>query len=143
MTTKSGQILSLVQFLARRRNSTGETVDYFDMDFDEDTGEPCPRLFYSSELMMKSFRQFGQFFEMDATCKSNRFNMPLVFFVGVDDTYRTVIFGVGLIQVEDIESYVWLLARFKYAMSQSNNVHIPSTMVQLLSKHSLLADYVK
>jgi hypothetical protein len=95
MTAKTGQILTLVQFLARKRGPTGQVVDFFDMDFDEETGETCTRLFYTSELMIQSFAQFGQFFEMDATCKTNRFNMPLVFFVGIDDTHRTTIFGMG------------------------------------------------
>lgn len=142
MTAKSGQVLTLLQFLARRRSPTGQVVDYFDMDFDEDTGETCTRLFFTSELMIRSFAQFGQFFELDATCKTNRFNMPLVLFVGVDDTHRTTIFGVGLIQVGDKESYTWLLERFKYAMSQRNIRHTHSTTVVFLWSNNSPATHI-
>ena len=44
--------------------------------------------------------------------------MPLVVLVGQDDTNLNVIFGFGLIQVEDIESYIWLLTHMKLAVGK-------------------------
>ena len=89
--------------------------DFFDMDWDEET-DTVTRLFYTSRLMIKSFKKHGQFVVMDATCKTNRFNMPLVLLVGVDDTKATAIFGMGLILAEDIVSYIWILQAFKRAV---------------------------
>ena len=65
---------------------------------------------------LRSYKKYGQFISMDATCNTNRCNMPLVLLVGVDDTMHTTIFGAGLLLQEDIESYTWLLNTFKRAV---------------------------
>ena len=79
----------------------------------------------TSGLMMEQFKRYGQFVVMDATCKVNRFGMPLVLLVGVDDTHTTSIFGMGLIKVEDIESYTWLLSTFKQAVGTPHSPPAP------------------
>ena len=58
---------------------------------------------------MLDYAAFGDVVVFHSTYKTNRYNVPLVTFVGVNHHYRTVIFGCGIISHENIESYVWLL----------------------------------
>ena len=48
--------------------------------------------------------------------KTNRYNLPLVPFVGVNHHDSIVLFACGIISHETIESYVWILSTFSDAM---------------------------
>ena len=126
MTNTTGQVLSLLKLLVDRRHRDGMVQDYFDIDWDL-SSETCSRLFFATGGMVASFKRFAQFFTLDATCKTNRFNMPLVLLVGMDDTKKTTIFGMALVLSESIESYVWVLQCFKKAVGQPHNhpIHAP------------------
>ena len=69
-----------------------------------------------SKDMISTFRRSGQFILMDATCKTNRFGMPLVLLAGVNEIKKTVILALALIQVEDGESYMWVLQQVQKAI---------------------------
>lgn len=136
LVDRSGQVLALVRYVMSRRTVV---EDFFQMGFDAET-ERCDRVFFTSLHMMEDFRQFGQFMSIDATCKTNRFNMPLVFLVGSDSTNKTCIFGMGLIQQEDIDSYVWILDTFRTAVGMHStdtlSIHPSSHTVPLSYNHS-------
>jgi hypothetical protein len=98
---------------------------YYNVDWDaeeeSEAGVKLPtvtRLFYVSAGMVSSFRKHGQFIVMDATCKTNRFNMPLVLLVGLNDVRKSTIFAMGLVLVEDIVSYTWILNNVKTVMGK-------------------------
>ena len=59
MTGQTGQILALLTFLVGRAKLGAQVEDFFDMDWDY-TSETCTRLFYTSRVMVASFRQHGQ-----------------------------------------------------------------------------------
>ena len=123
ITQQLSQVQELLSYLVSRRGGDGEVQDFLKMDWDP-FGETLRRVFFTSGLMIAQFKQYGQFVVMDATCKVNRFGMPLVLLVGVDDTHTTSIFGVGLIRAEDIESYCWLLSAFKQAVGTPHSKHV-------------------
>jgi zinc finger SWIM domain-containing protein 3 len=50
---------------------------------------------------------------MDATYRTNQYEMPFVLFTGCDETYRTFIFGAALLDAEQTEDYVWALNSLK------------------------------
>lgn len=122
ITKQLSQVQRLLSYLVSRRGDNGEVQDFLRMDWEPYT-ESLRRVFFTSGLMMAQFKQYGQFVVMDATCKINRFGMPLVLLVGVDDTHTTSIFGMGLIKVEDIQSYIWLLSTFKQAVGTPHSTH--------------------
>ena len=122
VTQQTGQVLTLITYLLNRRGPGAEIEDWFDIDWDLEAGT-VTRLMYVSSLMMASFKSFGQFISLDATCKTNRFGMPLVLLVGTDDTKSTTVFGAGLVRSEDIESYTWLLDTFRRAVGTSFTVY--------------------
>jgi hypothetical protein len=117
---KTGQVSDLVKYLLTFQGTEG--WGYFDADFDDET-EKCTRLFYMSAGQIAAFRRFGQFVVMDATCNTNRFDMPLVLLVGVDDCFRNVLLGMALISVEDTASYQWVLQNVRRTIGQLHVSH--------------------
>ncbi|KAL6653248.1 hypothetical protein ACP70R_008826 [Stipagrostis hirtigluma subsp. patula] len=70
------------------------------------------------------YRAFGDVVVFDGTYKTNKYNLPLVPFVGVNHHKSTVLFACGVVAHEDTESYVWLLRAFSDAMSQKHPVSV-------------------
>lgn len=70
------------------------------------------------------YRAFGDVVVFDGTYKTNKYNLPLVPFVGVNHHKSTVLFACGVLAHEDTESYVWLLRSFSNAMSQKHPVSV-------------------
>ena len=130
LSHQTGQVKHLLTYLLTRRGDDGLMKDVLDVDWEE-SDDTISRLFYTSALMIEQFRMYGQFLDMDATCKTNRFNMPLVLLVGMDNTKATTIFGMGLMLTEDIESYTWMLRAFKRAVGMRNE-HISAYTLVIL-----------
>ncbi|XP_066311666.1 protein FAR1-RELATED SEQUENCE 5-like [Miscanthus floridulus] len=70
------------------------------------------------------YAAFGDVIVFDSTYKTNRYNLPLVPFVGVNHHGSTVLFACGIISQETIESYVWILSTFSDAMVQKHPVSV-------------------
>jgi hypothetical protein len=135
VTQEGSEIVALLKTLIDRRTSDGHFIDYLDVDFEPET-DIVRRLFYASGLMIEQFKVHGQFVIMDATHKTNRFNMPLVLLVGVDDTEATTIFGMGLLQAEDNASWRWIMEAFRRAVGTKQSTHIlalPQPQVKMWS----------
>jgi zinc finger SWIM domain-containing protein 3 len=66
------------------------------------------------------YAAFGDVVVFDSTYKTNRYNLPLVPFVGVNHHGSTVLFACGITTQETIESYVWMLRTFSDAMAQKH-----------------------
>ena len=52
-------------------------------------------------------KYFTDFVLVDTTYKRNRFNLPLVNVVGVDNFGRTIMLAFGILSNETLESYNW------------------------------------
>ena len=81
-------------------------------------------LFWCDSQCLLDYAVFGDVVVFDCTYKTNRYNLPLVPFVGVNHHRRTVLFGCGIIAHENIESYVWLLRIFSDANIQKHPVFV-------------------
>ena len=81
-------------------------------------------LFWCDSQCLLDYEAFGDVVVFDSTYKINRYNLPLVPFVGVNHHRSTVIFGCGIISHENIESYVWLLSTFSEAMIQKHPISV-------------------
>ena len=66
---------------------------------------------FASSQMITLAQYFTDFVLVDSTYKRNRFNMPLVNVVGVDNFGRTVMLAFGMIQDETIQSYNWFFSK--------------------------------
>ena len=99
----------LVKWFQQHLRAPGGQAGYFNVVLDED--DKCSHVFFMTADMVASFRRNGQFVVMDATCNINRFGMPLVLLVGVDELMKSTLLGVALVRQEDISSYTWLLSQ--------------------------------
>ena len=81
-------------------------------------------LFWCDSQCLLDYEAFGDVVVFDSTYKTNRYNLPLVPFVGVNHHRSTVIFGCGIISHENIESYVWLLSTLSKAMIQKHPISV-------------------
>ncbi|KAL7099677.1 hypothetical protein ACP275_09G099900 [Erythranthe tilingii] len=70
---------------------------------------------------------FGDVIFLDTACVSNKYEVPLVSFVGINHHGHLILLGCGLLACESIQSYVWL---FKVWLScKSGNRNPPQTIV--------------
>uniref|UniRef100_A0A5B7BL82 Protein FAR1-RELATED SEQUENCE n=1 Tax=Davidia involucrata TaxID=16924 RepID=A0A5B7BL82_DAVIN len=60
---------------------------------------------------------FGDVVAFDTTCLSNKYEIPLLAFVGVNHHRQSVLLGCGLLADETPETYVWLLRAWLTCMS--------------------------
>jgi len=74
--------------------------------------------------MNKYAEFFSDFVLVDTTYKRNRFNLPLVNLVGVDNFGKTIVLGFGMISDEKIESYDWFFGKLKECWQRSPQVFI-------------------
>lgn len=65
-------------------------------------------LFWTDGRSRAAYSYFGDVVEIDTTCLTNNYEVPLVSFVGVNHHGQRVLFGCGLLASATIESYTWL-----------------------------------
>ena len=107
----AGDAQTIISHLMERQNRDS---DFFFKYMTDGEGH-LQGMFWCDTQCLLDYEVFGDVVVFDSTYKTNRYNMSLVPFVGVNHHYRTVIFGCGIISHENIESYVWLLKIFTEA----------------------------
>lgn len=65
-------------------------------------------LFWASARARVAYGYFGDVVTIDTTCLTNKYEVPLISFVGVNHHGQSVLLGCGLLAGETIESYTWL-----------------------------------
>ena len=81
-------------------------------------------LFWCDTQCLLDYAAFSGVVVFDSTYKTNRYNLPLVPFVGVNHHKRTVLFGCGIISHENKNSYEWLLRTFSNANIQKHPISL-------------------
>jgi hypothetical protein len=132
----------------------GEMSALFDWFAEQSTSHPdtsyaqyvddrnvCTAVFYMSTEMKSSLRRNGQFIMIDATCKTNRFGMPLIVLAGANEINKCAIFAIGLLMSETILMYKWFLGQCRKAVGQSTISHIDSAVYSLLHSAVYLTVY--
>ncbi|GKB63307.1 FAR1-related sequence 5-like protein, partial [Tanacetum coccineum] len=102
------------QMVVEKLLSRQEFFDNFSVEFKQDkVRKTLVGLFWAGEKAKQYFDVFGNVVSFDATFHSNRYNMILVPFTGIDNHNRCILFGAALLDSEHIKKYRWLLKRFK------------------------------
>ncbi|GJW13820.1 FAR1-related sequence 5-like protein [Tanacetum coccineum] len=79
-------------------------------------------LFWADKTAKRNYAAFGDVVSFDATFHSNRYNMVLVPFTGIDNHNRCVSFGVALLASESSKKYTWLLQIFQKVFGNAPKV---------------------
>ncbi|KAG4183077.1 hypothetical protein ERO13_A09G085600v2 [Gossypium hirsutum] len=80
--------------------------------------EGCLRnVFWMDSRSRAAYGYFGDVVAVDTTCLSNKYEIPLVAFVGVNHHGQSILLGCGLLADDTFESYVWLFRAWLTCMS--------------------------
>lgn len=73
------------------------------VDVDEEGRLNC--VFWCDAISRRSYIYFSDVIILDATYNTNKYEMKVIPFVGVNHHDQTIVFGCGLISQERIEDY--------------------------------------
>ncbi|XP_042461393.1 protein FAR1-RELATED SEQUENCE 6-like [Zingiber officinale] len=103
---------AIYQFFANMQNKDPNFFYLVDLD---DHG--CLRnLFWADGRSKMSYQYFGDVISIDTTFLTEKYDLPLVLFVGMNHHGQLVLLGCGLISSETIQSYTWLCKAFLTCM---------------------------
>ncbi|KAM6585970.1 hypothetical protein CsatB_012972 [Cannabis sativa] len=74
-------------------------------------------LFWANARTRATYNYFGDVVCIDTTCLTDKYEVPLVSFIGVNHHGQSVLLGCGLLAGETIESYTWLFRAWLTCMS--------------------------
>ncbi|PIN25206.1 hypothetical protein CDL12_02043 [Handroanthus impetiginosus] len=112
LMTRDGDVNTALSLLDGMKLHDKDMI--FEYTVDEE--HALTRLFWTDGLSRAEFDLFGDVVVFDSTYKTNTYCFPLVIIAGVDNHYSTCVFGAALLYNETIESYQWLLQKFREAM---------------------------
>nr|XP_045084691.1 protein FAR1-RELATED SEQUENCE 5-like [Aegilops tauschii subsp. strangulata] len=76
------------------------------------------RMFWCDSQSRHDYEDFGDVLVFNSTYKMNRYGMPFIPFVGLNNHRKTTVFGCAIVLDETEETYVWLLQTFLRSMCQ-------------------------
>ncbi|XVE91277.1 hypothetical protein DITRI_Ditri20bG0140600 [Diplodiscus trichospermus] len=74
-------------------------------------------VFWIDSRSRAAYSYFGDVVTIDTTCLSNKYEIPLVAFVGVNHHGQPILLGCGLLADDTFETYVWLFRAWLTCMS--------------------------
>lgn len=86
---------------------------------DRGTGEEFKSIIYISASMLSYAKSFLDLVIIDATYKKNRFNLPLLNVIGVNNYGANIMLAFGLLADEKQLTYDWFFAQLKRAWKQN------------------------
>ena len=75
-------------------------------------------MFWCDSQSRHDYEDFGDVLVFDNTYKMNRYSMPFIPLVGLNNHRKTTVFGCAIVSDETEETYVWLLQTFLRSMCQ-------------------------
>ncbi|KAL5554403.1 hypothetical protein UlMin_041804 [Ulmus minor] len=98
-----------IGYLASKIDSTDLTL-YSKYTIDEE--DRLCHIFWDDSGCQRDYMCFSDVLAFDTMYWSNMFNKPLVMFIGMNNHFRTCVFGFALLLNETINSYKWVLQTF-------------------------------
>ena len=92
------------------------------------------RLLFITPAMQNHYTKYSDILLIDSTYQTNFYSIPLVILSGVNNNYQNILFGIGLINDENTETYSWLLEEF----CQLNNNKKPEIVISD-SEHAIVS----
>ena len=89
---------------------------FFEYELDKEGRLKC--MFWCDAQSRRDYQDYGDVVVFDSTYKMNRYGMPFVPFVGVNNHRCTTVFGCAIVSDETEATYVWLLQTFMRANCQ-------------------------
>ncbi|KAL2936354.1 Protein FAR1-RELATED SEQUENCE 8 [Bienertia sinuspersici] len=74
-------------------------------------------VFWIESRARAAYSYFGDVVAVDTTCLSNRYEIPLVTFIGINHHRQSILLGCAFLAEETVETYVWLFRTWLTCMS--------------------------
>ncbi|KAL5140701.1 Protein FAR1-RELATED SEQUENCE 6 [Glycine soja] len=113
LNLRKGDTQAIYNFLCRMQLTIPNF--FYLMDFNDDGH--LRNAFWVDARSRASCGYFGDVIYFDNTYLSNKFEIPLVTFVGINHHGQSVLLGCGLLASETTDSYLWLLRTWLKCMS--------------------------
>lgn len=113
LNIRKGDTQAIYNFLCRMQ-LTNPNFFYL-MDFNDEGN--LRNAFWVDARSRAACGYFGDVIYFDNTCLSNKYEIPLVAFVGINHHGQSVLLGCGLLAGETMESYIWLFRAWVTCMS--------------------------
>ncbi|CAM0883783.1 unnamed protein product [Alopecurus aequalis] len=91
-------------------------VPGFFYTMEKDIENRVRNMFWVDAMCVMNYKLFREYISFDTTFSTNKYNLPFVPIVGVNNHGSTVLFAVALLTDEKIGSFKWLLQTFLDAM---------------------------
>ncbi|XP_021758890.1 protein FAR1-RELATED SEQUENCE 5-like [Chenopodium quinoa] len=72
--------------------------------------------FWRDSQMLEDFKAYGDVLIFDTTYRTNKYGLICAPFVGINNYWKTTMFGCAFITDEKTDTFVWLLSIFKKSM---------------------------
>nr|XP_051221189.1 protein FAR1-RELATED SEQUENCE 5-like [Lolium perenne] len=109
-----GDATTAIRIMSKRKKRDPE---YF-FEYDVDEKGRLKHMFWCDSQSRRDYQDYGDVLVFDSTYKMNKYKMPFVPFVGLNNHRRTTVFGCAILSSENEQTYVWLLKTFLKAMCQ-------------------------
>nr|XP_020155217.2 protein FAR1-RELATED SEQUENCE 5-like [Aegilops tauschii subsp. strangulata] len=100
------------------RSRKEKDPEFFFFEYVRDKEGRLKSMFWCDAQSRRDYQDYGDVVVFDSTYKMNRYGMPFVPFVGVNNHRCTTVFGCAIIADETEGTYVWLLQTFMKANCQ-------------------------
>ena len=98
-------------------------LDFF-CKYSVDEENRLANLFWADSIARLDYSYFGDVLAFDSTYKTNEYGKPLVILLGVNNHYATSFFGCAILTDETVETYIWVLETFLFAMNNKKPISI-------------------
>ncbi|XP_071678269.1 protein FAR1-RELATED SEQUENCE 5-like [Lolium perenne] len=109
-----GDATKAIRIMSKRKKRDPE----FFFEYDVDEKGRLKHMFWCDSQSRRDYQDYGDVLVFDSTYKMNKYKMPFVPFVGLNNHRRTTVFGCAILSSENEQTYVWLLKTFLKAMCQ-------------------------
>ncbi|KAK1561290.1 hypothetical protein QYE76_027245 [Lolium multiflorum] len=109
-----GDATTAIRIMSKRKKRDPE----FFFEYDVDEKGRLKHMFWCDSQSRRDYQDYGDVLVFDSTYKMNKYKMPFVPFVGLNNHRRTTVFGCAILSSENEQTYVWLLKTFLKAMCQ-------------------------
>jgi len=100
-----------------------ETAEEGYFNYKVDRSSHFEKAIYLSKAMLLYSNYFLDIVIVDATYKRNRFNLPLINVIGINNYGQNIMLAFGLLSNETAESYVWFFSELKKAWGTNKPVN--------------------
>jgi MULE transposase-like protein/FAR1 DNA-binding domain-containing protein len=117
---ESGDAQNMINVMIEEAEKDSEF--YYRVRLDQDG--KLVALFWCDRMMREDYRIYGDVMIFDTTYRTNRYNLICAPIVGINNHWNTVMFGCAFLADEKVESFEWVLQKFKKVMSEKSPISI-------------------